>query len=359
MTDKRTGKTLLLLPIVFAACLFTACALSVPPLAAAGGKATVAPQATALPAPTTPPTPTILPTPTPFPEPTSFSIAWMTDTQEYAANNSAAFESMTRWIADTRDDWHTVLAVHTGDMIRDSYRDYEWTNMQNAFRLLPKDLPIVTVGGNHDIASYLPEYTPYLAYRPDTNVEPARSTADGNVYYMTLEAGDVPILVVSVTYGYEVKSQDWINQVCAQYADHYAILLFHSYLDPSGFSSVGRYLFPGVVEKSPNVRLILCGHEHGEKYKPDPVDDDGDGVPDRTVQQLLYDFQDEGADAVGFLRMLTFDTNADTIDVVTYSPYQDKYGFKGVGYDHFGAEHRIENAGIREFRRHPPGAPQN
>ena len=216
-------------------------------------------------------------------------------------------------------------------------------------------MPIVTVGGNHDIASYLPEYTPYLAYRPDTDYSPAHGTEDGNVYYMTLEAGDVPILVVSVTYGYEIKAQDWINQVCAQYADHYAILLFHSYLDPAGFSSVGRYLFPGVVEKSPNVRLILCGHEHGEKYKPDPVDDDGDGAPDRIVQQLLYDFQDEGTDAVGFLRMLTFDTNADTIDVVTYSPYLDKYGFNGVCSGDFGAEHKIENAGIREFRLPPAG----
>jgi len=358
MTDKRTARTLLALPIALGACLLAACALSVPPIMAAGGKATPMPTVAAAPTPTATPTPTVPPTPTPFPEPTPFSIVWMTDTQEYAANNSAAFESMTRWIADTRDEWHTVLAVHTGDMIRDSYRDYEWTNMKAAFRLLPKDLPIVTVGGNHDIASYLPEYTPYLAYRPDTNAEAAHSTANGNVYYTTLEAGDVPIIVVSVTYGYEVESQPWINEVLARYADHYAILLFHSYLEPGGFSSVGRYLFPGVVEKSPNVRLILCGHEHGEKYKPDPVDDDGDGVPDRTVQQLLYNFQDEGTDAVGFLRMLTFDTNADTIDVVTYSPYTDTYGFRGVGYDCLGAEYKIENAGIRAFRLHPPEAPR-
>lgn len=302
---------------------------------------------------TQPPASTPALSPTPLPEPTPFSIAWMTDTQEYAANHNEVFCAMTQWVADTQSQYNTVLTIHTGDIIRGSYRDYQWQNMQQAFSLLPSDMKIVTVGGNHDIASYMPDYTPYLAFRPDTDAAAEHSILDGYVYYTTFEAGDVPVLVISITYGYEVEAEDWINSVCAEYSDHYAILCLHSYLDPGGFSSAGDYLFQGVVEKCPNVRLILCGHEPGVRYQPDAVDDNGDGTPDRTVQQMLFNMQEENKDGVGFMRLLEFDSSKDTINVITYSPYLDVYGYDWPGGDHFGAEHLITDAGIAAFRIHP------
>jgi hypothetical protein len=314
--------------------------------------------------PTTEPTaavaaPSQEPSPTPFPEPTPFSIAWMTDTQEYAANHNDIFCAMTQWIADTQAEYNTVLTVHTGDIIRGSYREYQWQNMIQAFSLLPKGMKILTAGGNHDIASYMPDYTPYLAYRPDTDDSTANSILDGNVYYMTFEAGDVPVLVFSITYGYEVESEDWINTVCAEHSDHYAILCLHSYLEPAGYSSGGRYLFDGVVKKSPNVRLVLCGHEPGVRYQPEALDDNGDGVTDRTVQQMLFNMQEETKDGTGFLRLLEFDTVNDTINVITYSPTLDVYGYDWPGGDHFGAEHLITDAGIAQYRIHSGQTPAN
>ncbi|HRX57462.1 MAG TPA: metallophosphoesterase [Eubacteriales bacterium] len=298
--------------------------------------------------------PTAEPTATPLPQPTPFSVAWMTDTQEYTANQNEVFCAMTQWIADTQSERNTLLTVHTGDLIRGSYREYEWENMEQAFSLLPDDMMIVTVGGNHDIASYTEDYTPYLWYRPDTDVREENTFADGFVYYTTFEAGGVPFLVISVTYGYEIEAEDWINAVCAQNAGRYAILCVHGYLDNLGFSSGGRYLFPGVVQKSPNIRLVLCGHEHGANYKPDEIDDDGDGVPDRTVQQMLFNLQADGETGLGYLRMLRFDTVNDTIGVYTYSPFLDVEGYCApdgfpVG-DGFGANHTITDAGLAEFR---------
>ena len=79
-------------------------------------------------APTPEPTATAVPTPEPTPEPTAFTIAWMSDTQAYTAADSDVFGRMTQWVSDTQTEYNTVLAVHTGDIVYNAFRDYEWQN---------------------------------------------------------------------------------------------------------------------------------------------------------------------------------------------------------------------------------------
>jgi hypothetical protein len=59
---------------------------------------------------------------------------------------------------------------------------------------------------------------------------------------------------------------------------------------------------------------------------------------------------------VGYLRLLRFDPNADTIEVVTYSPVLDRYGYEvAVGGDRFGGSKILDDAGLRDFLA--PSAP--
>lgn len=338
------GKKLLIPFAAFTAALMLAAACSPAPTerqneaAAATAEPSEAPSATPEPDATA------------APEPTPFTFAWMSDTQEYAANDNAIFCSMTQWIADTQPDWNTVLTIHTGDLIRGSYKDYQWENMKEAFSLLPDDMRILTVGGNHDLISYSDAYTPYLDDRPDTDVEKAHQFDEkGYVYYDTFTEGGVPFIIFSVSYGFEREAADWMNQVLSENADRYAILCFHSYLDPSGYSSVGKRLFGSVVEANPNVHMVLCGHEPGTAYFPEQIDDDGDGTPDRTVFQMMFNMQHEEHGGNGYLRMLRFDSANDTIEVVTYSPHLDVYGATCPGGDGFGASELLENAGLDAY----------
>jgi len=290
-------------------------------------------------------------TPEPPPEPKPFTIAWMGDTQGYTAADSDVFGRMTQWICDTQQEYNTVLAVHTGDIVYNAFRDYEWKNSEMAFARLPKDMRILTAAGNHD---QLPEYdthTPYLEHRPDTDFDPAHAfDPQGYVYYMTFDAGGVPIIVFSLGYGFEVGAADWINEICKEYADHYAILVLHNYMSLAGYSSVGSRLAEQVVKQSPNVRLVLCGHERGMAYIPEALDDNTDKTPDRTVHQMMMNVQDDIEHGIGFLRLLRVDPEADTIEVVTYSPILDCYGYKiPVGGDRFGGEKILEDAGVRDF----------
>ncbi len=298
-----------------------------------------------------------LPTPEPVetnvpppPEPTPFSFAWISDTQEYTAKDNNVFSTMTQWVADTRQQYNTVLTIQTGDIVYNAYQDYQWQNSIRAFSLLPKGMRILTAAGNHDFLEQWDTNTPYLKNRPDTNFEQKNAFDErGFNYYTTFTEGGVPFLVFSLAYGYEVAAEDWINMICGQYPDHYAALCLHSYMDLGGYTSTGRYLIGSVIRKSPNIRLVVCGHARGTAYLPTEIDDNGDGIPDRTVHQMMVDTQDDPENGAGFLRILRFHPDEDTIEVVTYSPVLDKFGYSSVGGDGFGGTEYLKDAGLRAF----------
>ena len=75
------------------------------------------------------------------------------------------------------------------------------------------------------------------------------------------------------------------------------------------------------------VKAVLSGHYHNAQTWIDEMDDDGDGVADRTVYQLLADYQGGPEGGQGYLRILNFKMNENKVAVQTYSPYLDDYNF--------------------------------
>lgn len=346
--------------LIIAIVALTNKAAGMPPSQAEAGQALTAAEATidpesvpsGTPAPTAAPEPEPTPEPTPetTPEPTPFSIAWISDTQEYTADDNDVLGTMTQWIADTQGEYNTVAVVHTGDIVYNAYRAYQWENFTAAFGRLPEGMRILTAAGNHDFLEKNDPNTPYLDYRPDTDVDQAHAFDEsGYVYYTTFTAGGANILLFSVSYGYEVAASQWINEICAAYPDHYGILCLHSYVDAGGYSSVGKRLIEDVVKQSPNIRLVLCGHARGTAYRPEEIDDDGDGKIDRTVHQMMMNTQDDQDKGIGFLRILRLDPLNDTIEVVTYSPWLDRFGYGDMYDDRFGEVELLDHAGIRDL----------
>ena len=60
-----------------------------------------------------------------------------------------------------------------------------------------------------------------------------------------------------------------------------------------------------------------------EKY-----DDDGDGIPERSVWGLLFNYQDVGKGGNGYIRFLKIDTESGDLVVETYSPWLDQYNYR-------------------------------
>src|SRR3546814_7742221 len=80
-----------------------------------------------------------------------------------------------------------------------------------------------------------------------------------------------------------------------------------------------------VVATNPNVFAVTSGHYHDAFTRLDEFDDDKDGVADRTVTSMLFDYQGLPEGGLGYLRLLHFDNQGERIIVRTYSPSLDDF----------------------------------
>lgn len=288
------------------------------------------------------PTPTASPVPSPTPVPTPFSIAWLSDTQNMSYYDfPGALECMGKWIVDERENRNILYVVQTGDAVDEGWVPKQWKHFDQLYDQFKDALPYFPVAGNHDVGLKWHGYEPYLA-RPYVQAIPAEYAFDGGrALYATFSAGGTDFLLLGAGWESEEDATDWMNGVLQEHPDDVAILLFHGYIKKDGsFTKVGKLMYEQVVTPNPNVRLVLCGHISGTGFRYDELDDTGDGVPDRGVNTMLYNYQ-EYYDNCGQIRLLTFDPAQRNIRVMTYSPFKDRY-YKDSYFD--AAEFTLEDA---------------
>ncbi|MFR9255321.1 MAG: hypothetical protein ACLVJ6_07360 [Merdibacter sp.] len=73
---------------------------------------------------------------------------------------------------------------------------------------------------------------------------------------------------------------------------------------------------------------MFSGHYHNAQTRVDSFDDDGDGVAERNVYQMLFDYQGLAQGGMGYIRLLHFDMDNEQIIFRTYSPSLDDYDAK-------------------------------
>lgn len=239
--------------------------------------------------------------PSPTPVPTPFSFVWLPDTQQLAYHTPEALEAAGAWIAAHIESENIVAVLHTGDLVDNGYKQWQWDNLALALDQFRDRLPYFPVAGNHDLGVKLQEYDAYLTQDFLNAFPEEQKFAGGKALYETLDAGGLR-------------------------------LLLHGYLSGEGrVSSAGRFARDQIVARYPNIRLVLCGHSTGYAALTERFDDDGDGTAERAVHALMYNIQ--GYRYYGAIRLLTFDPAARTIAVASFSPYRgeplepiDEYG---------------------------------
>lgn len=280
------------------------------------------------PVPTPEPTATPEPTPTPEPVPTPFSIVWMSDTQNLSRHNPDVFNCMRDWILSEREARNIVFFAHTGDVV-DGLSQSMWDVATEALMPILETIPSMVVSGNHDLSKDL-EHGPFLN-RPYAKavLKKGQTFENGLAAYVTFEAGGDTFLVFGIGYNVRGKKvQAWIRSVREQYPDAIVLYLMHYALQEDGrFGSHGKELFDSVIKEDPHARLLLSGHNDGALRRTDAFDDDGDGVEDRTFTTIMFNYQDDRTEGLGYLRILTFDPVTRSISVATYSPWFDRWGY--------------------------------
>lgn len=280
-----------------------------------------------------------------------FTVAWFSDPQHYAEKYPGIYEGMTQWIADNAEKENIRYTLVTGDLVNDSSDEEQWQVADKSMTKLDGVMPYMTLAGNHDKdIGKNNSFSAYLKYFGSQRFDGVETVGgfyqDGIGRYDILEFGPRPILLISMGYVAGGDSMEWINRVLKQHRDKTAILAIHSYLrEDNGLTGSGEDLFDDVVEENPNLRLVLCGHRSGVARVLTSFDDDGDDLIDRTVHQLLADYQDGAEGGSGYLCLLRFDGQNEQIHVQTYSPYKNDFNYYPDGLD------------LEEFTIHFPFSP--
>lgn len=242
---------------------------------------------------------------------------------------------MRDWILANREKENIQFVVHTGDVV-DSFGVTMFENAANALVPVLEAIPGMVVSGNHDVTGKGSQF--YFLQQPYAQLvqKEGQTYQDGAAAYATFHACDTDFLVFGLGYG--VSCPDWVNEVIDQHPNHVVIAVIHMGLQEDGkFFSAARTLWREVMPRCPSFRLLLCGHMRGTQTRTDWFDDDGDGTPERSVTSMMFNYQDDRVDGLGFMRLLKFDPVTHSIDVSTYSPWLDLWHYAKAeeGEDHF------------------------
>ena len=298
--------------------------------------------------------------------PGSFTIVVIGDTQNYSSNYPGIFNTVTQWVADNKELRNIQFAIQDGDIVNNQYSTAQWDVSRAAMDKLNGIVPYAVVRGNHDRSSQYDQADRYGNGSPYSQQptltghyeDPQNPNQDMRNTFHTFEANGQKMLVLTIDISAESDVVQWANQVVEEYADHRVILDTHAYnydggtrfnnaIDPETGESYDRLrdyvvghnnvvynsaqyggqdaetLWNELVSKHENISMFISGHQFENydqfKYHLDQ------GQNGNNVIELLVDPQAMANGGDGWIRLLEFDPDGETVHVKTYSPYRDEW----------------------------------
>lgn len=285
------------------------------------------------------PEPTAEPTPEPTAEPAAapryivadgvYTIAWMSDPQHYSKKFPEYYYAMTSFLRDHRDEMQLSYIINTGDLVHNTDLDSEWDVADRAQAMID-DIPNGVLAGNHDVLDPI-GYKTFCARFGEKRYRDkpwyGGSFENNRGHYDLITIGQTDYLFVYMGFGPTKKAIQWVYDVFRNYPDRVGVLCLHDYYTKTQtLSEDGKRWHDQVVKKTPNLYMVLCGHKYGSYCFPESFDDDRDGREDRTVYQMLFNYQASLFDGGGgYLRLLQINETEGTMHALTYSPVFDDF----------------------------------
>lgn len=277
-----------------------------------------------------------------------FTLVVLPDTQYYSSESyggtEAIFTSQTQWIAQHKDELNIAFVLHEGD-ITDGNSAWEWANAKASLSVLDGVVPYALAVGNHDgLMTAQSQTDPFNQFFPLSQFQNLptfggvfESNRMDNCYHL-FSAGGVDWLLLSLEFGPRDEVLEWANQVASNYPDRRVILLTHThvYSDNTLHGSSPNHLWTpksyrrenngtDVWEKflrhHANAAFVFNGHVlNSGTGRLVSVGDYGN-----QVFQMLANYQTYVFGGAGFLRIVQFFPDQDTMSVRSYSPYLDTW----------------------------------
>lgn len=281
------------------------------------------------------PAPTPVPAPVPVPEPTPeppevYTIAWMSDTQHYSRKFHETFFAMTEYLRDMEEELNLKYVIHTGDIVASAAKEEEWKVATDAMSAIAH-IPAGVCAGNHDVRGSKVNYEYYYEYFGEEDCSYREcyggSFENNRGHYDLIDVEGSRLLFLYMGYNVEREGIDWMKSVIEEYPDRAVIICTHTYFNTDlSLQEDGRLIREEIVEKYPNVYMVLGGHRYNVARVPEEFDDDGDGVPDRTVQQMICNYQAADSNGgSGYMMFFEVDEALGEIRGYTYSPVKEDY----------------------------------
>jgi hypothetical protein len=282
----------------------------------------------------------------------TWSIVALPDTQAIPADEPEIFTHQTEWIAAHAQDLNIKYVVHEGDITNDSL-DEQWELAARSLHFLDGKVPYALAVGNHDYpgsgqvqsrdTSQFDRYFPPATFLEMPGFRGMLTPDSASNSLHAFEANGQEWMILVLEFGPRDFVLDWANALLAASPTANAIIVTHAFLtvdgermndverpgeggNPHRYNEDGRLgsvndaeeMWQKVLEDKPNVRLVLCGHMHGESRLTSYRDD----AP--PVHQILADYQTETNGGNDLLRVMTFYPDG-TLRVRTYSPHLDEF----------------------------------
>jgi Calcineurin-like phosphoesterase len=316
----------------------------------------------------------------------TFTLVALPDTQIYADDYPEVFLEQTRWIVDNLETENIAFVTHLGDVVDNGPSVRQWENAREALSLLDDaNVPYGVAMGNHDnqYSDWEFQYPGDVDDSCSDNFSDIDCTAEHFLqyagpsfyqdqpwfggaspsqwsHYSTIDFEGFSFLFLHLHADPRGAEVEWAQGVLDAHPDALVHVSTHRWLfdyrivdimpDPLPLLEAGHYntlvhsmageglyyndsrpadqLFEDFIASNPNIYMVQCGHVDAE-YRQESTNDAG--LP---VFEILTDFQlyhPDGGD--GWMKLLTFDVYAGTIDVRTYSPHLDEFRQNGDGLD--------------------------
>ena len=294
--------------IVCALLLLGACAKAPAAKPVPDPTATPAPTATAVPTPTA----TAVPTPTATPAPTPFSLVVLPDTQELVYFRPEEIVALRDWISSHREADNLVGVIHTGDLVDNGFKQWQWDNFYPLLEVFDEDLFFFPVAGNHDVSQEKVNFSGYLKQSFLSAIPEEQRYMGGKCLYRLLPVGEQELLMLGMGWHtwYDRDACAWAKGVMDAHPGTPCLLVVHGFLvsETKVYSQVETF-----IAQNPSIRLVLCGHKRDYYTRTFTYDDDGNGTMDRTVTAMMLNMQTKDY----AFRVLTIDPLTHGIEVQT------------------------------------------
>ncbi len=258
-----------------------------------------------------------------------YTIAWMSDPQHYSKKFPETYYAMTSFLRDHREELNLQYIINTGDLVHNTDIDSEWDVADRAQSYID-DIPNGVLAGNHDVQNPIGYKTFCKRFGEKRYKDKpwyGGSFENNRGHYDLVTIGSTEYLFVYMGFGPTDQAIKWVKRVFGKYPDRIGVLCLHDYYTKTQtLSEDGKKWYGKVVQKCPNLYMVLCGHKYGAYCFPESFDDDGDGKEDRTVYQMLFNYQASLHDGGGgYLRLIQINEADGTLKNLTYSPLLDDF----------------------------------